>query len=100
MRCAIRQPGDKWHLDEVFIRIQGVQHYLWRAVDQHGVVLDILVQEKRWRRCKAFLQTPAEGIAVLTEADHHRRSTQLGRRRTRSAAERETSHQPLSKQSG
>jgi putative transposase len=34
-------------LDEVFIRLNGVQHYLWRAVDQHGVVLDILVQEKR-----------------------------------------------------
>jgi putative transposase len=31
----------------VFVRIQGVQHYLWRAVDQHGVVLDILVQERR-----------------------------------------------------
>jgi putative transposase len=31
----------------VFIRIQGVQHYLWRAVDQEGVVLDILVQERR-----------------------------------------------------
>ena len=41
------QPGDTWHLDEVFIRIQGVLHYLWRAVDQHGVVLDILVQDRR-----------------------------------------------------
>ena len=41
------RPGDTWHLDEVFIRIRGVLHYLWRAVDQHGVVLDILVQEKR-----------------------------------------------------
>ena len=41
------RPGDKWHLDEVFIRIQGVQHYLWRAVDQDGVVLDILVQGRR-----------------------------------------------------
>jgi putative transposase len=30
------RPGDKWHMDEVFIRIQGVQHYLWRAVDQDG----------------------------------------------------------------
>jgi len=41
------RPGDTWHLDEVFIRTRGVQHYLWRAVDQHGVVLDILVQERR-----------------------------------------------------
>src|SRR5215469_15173094 len=41
------QPGDTWHLDEVFIRIRGVLHYLWRAVDQHGVVLDIVVQDRR-----------------------------------------------------
>jgi putative transposase len=50
-----RRPGDKWHMDEAFIRIQGVQHYLWRAVDQDGVVLDILVQPRRdgqaARRC-------------------------------------------------
>jgi putative transposase len=41
--------GDKWHLDEVFLKINGVTHYLWRAVDQNGVVLDILVQPKRDR---------------------------------------------------
>jgi putative transposase len=41
------RPGDKWHMDEVSIRIQGMQHYLWRAVDQDGVVLDILVQARR-----------------------------------------------------
>lgn len=41
------RPGDKWHLDEVFIRIQGELRYLWRAVDQDGVVLDILVQRRR-----------------------------------------------------
>jgi putative transposase len=39
----------KWHLDEVFIKINGVQHYLWRAVDQNGFVIDILVQPKRDR---------------------------------------------------
>jgi len=37
------RPGDKWHLDEVFIQINGTQHYLWRAVDQDGTVLDMLV---------------------------------------------------------
>jgi putative transposase len=36
-------PGDKWHLDAMFIRINGTQRYLWRVVDQHGNVLDILV---------------------------------------------------------
>jgi putative transposase len=39
--------GDKWHLDEVVIGIAGRKHWLWRAVDQHGVVLDILVQSRR-----------------------------------------------------
>jgi putative transposase len=41
------QPGDKWHLDEVFIKINGEQKYLWRAVDQDGAVLDILGQNRR-----------------------------------------------------
>ena len=39
--------GDKWFLAEVFIRIGGKLHYLWRAVDQDGHVLDILVQSRR-----------------------------------------------------
>ncbi|MCX4784242.1 IS6 family transposase [Streptomyces sp. NBC_01264] len=41
------QPGDKWHLDEVFVKINKVQKYLWRAVDQDGNVLDILLQNRR-----------------------------------------------------
>jgi len=43
------RPGDKWHLDEVFVGINGVQHDRWRAVDQDGHVLDILVQRRRDR---------------------------------------------------
>src|SRR5918997_1646068 len=41
------RPGDKWHLDEVFIKINGKTHYLWRAVDQGGNMLDILVTSRR-----------------------------------------------------
>jgi putative transposase len=41
------RPGEKWHLDEVFIKIHGKIHYLWRAVDQAGAVLDILVTSRR-----------------------------------------------------
>ena len=41
------KPGDTWHLDEVFIQINGTLHCLWRAVDQHGAVLDIFVQDRR-----------------------------------------------------
>jgi putative transposase len=57
------QPGDKWHMDEVFIRIQGVQHYLWRAVDQDGVVLDILVQARRdAQAAKRFFKRLLKGL--------------------------------------
>jgi putative transposase len=57
------RPGDTWHLDEVFIRIGGMQHYLWRAVDQHGVVLDILVQEKRdGAAAKRFFRRLLKGL--------------------------------------
>ncbi len=42
--------GDTWHLDELFVRIQGRQQYLWRAVDEDGDVLDILVQSRRNKR--------------------------------------------------
>ena len=41
--------GRYWHVDEVFIRIGGTIHYLWRAVDQNGQVVDILVQKRRDR---------------------------------------------------
>jgi putative transposase len=47
IRRRLPAPGDKWHLDEVVISISGRKHWLWRAVDQHGVVLDILVQSRR-----------------------------------------------------
>jgi putative transposase len=47
IRRRLPAPGDKWHLDEVVISIAGQKHWLWRAVDQHGVVLDILVQRRR-----------------------------------------------------
>ncbi|MDK2127277.1 DDE-type integrase/transposase/recombinase, partial [Parachitinimonas caeni] len=40
---------DKWHLDEVYLSMNGQRHYLWRAVDQEGKVLDILVQSRRNR---------------------------------------------------
>ena len=39
--------GDTWHLDELFLKINGELQYLWRAVDQDGDVIDILVQSRR-----------------------------------------------------
>jgi putative transposase len=60
------RPGDKWHMDEVFIRIQGVQHYLWRAVDQEGVVLDLLVQKRRdGKAAKRFFRRLLKGLQYV-----------------------------------
>ncbi len=47
--------GDKWHLDEVVIKINGRTWWLWRAVDQHGAVLDVLVQSRRNTQAAARL---------------------------------------------
>jgi putative transposase len=47
IRRRLPRAGDKWHLDEVEIRIAGKKHWLWRAVDQDGTVLDVLVQSRR-----------------------------------------------------
>ena len=43
-------PGDVWHLDEVVVKIAGRSYWLWRAVDQHGVVLEEILQSKRDKR--------------------------------------------------
>jgi putative transposase len=47
IRRKLPDPGDKWHLDEVCLMISGTKHWLWRAVDQDGFVLDVLVQSRR-----------------------------------------------------
>jgi putative transposase len=59
-RLRRRSPraGDQWHLDEVFLKINGRVHYLWRAVDQDGDVLDILVQSRRDKKAaKKFFRS-------------------------------------------
>ena len=59
-------PGDKWHLDEVFIKIRGKTHYLWRAVDQHGNVLDILVTSRRdTRAATRFFRKLLKGLEYV-----------------------------------
>src|SRR5918995_5701263 len=47
IRRRLPATGDKWHLDEVVLKIAGQKHWLWRAVDQDGTVLDVLVQRRR-----------------------------------------------------
>jgi len=47
------RPNNKWHIDEVVITIRGRKHWLWRAIDANGDVLDIRVQTRRNARCFA-----------------------------------------------
>src|ERR671933_394555 len=49
------QPSDRWHLDEIVVRIAGKRMYLWRAVDHEGEVLDMLVQRRRDSRAAVRL---------------------------------------------
>ena len=72
LRRRRTQIGDKWHLDEVFLTINEKHHYLWRAVDQQGNVLDILVQSRRNKAAaKKRLEKAAERVSVCpARADH------------------------------
>jgi putative transposase len=50
IRRRLPKAGEKWHLDEVVLKIARVKHWLWRAVDHTGIVLDVLVQRRRDKR--------------------------------------------------
>jgi putative transposase len=47
LRQRRQRPSDRWHLDEMVVRIAGRRMYLWRAVDHEGEVLDMLLQRRR-----------------------------------------------------
>ncbi len=66
LRRSHPRPGDRWHLDEVFLKINGQVHYLWRAVDQDGDVLDILVQSRRDKKAaKKFFRKLLKGLRYV-----------------------------------
>ena len=103
LRRGASRPGDRWHLDEVFVNIGGVQKYLWRAVDQRGNVLDILIQGKAATRFfRTLLKKHGSRPRVLVT--DKLRSYQVAHRTTMSAARHrqnkylnnrcENSHQP------
>jgi hypothetical protein len=66
LRRRRHRPGYKWHLDEMFLTIRGERHYLWRAVDQDGHVLDILVQRRRDKAAaKKFFRKLLKGLTYV-----------------------------------
>ena len=58
--------GDSWYLDEAFIKINGVLHYLWRAVDQDGDEIDILVQKRKDKKAAmSFFRRLLKGQGIV-----------------------------------
>ena len=65
------RPNDKWHMDEVVISIRGRKHWLWRAIDANGDVLDVLVQTRRnAKAAKRFFQRLINTIRRAKNRDH------------------------------
>jgi transposase-like protein len=73
-RFCRHSPGDRWHVDETYVKVNGVWRYVYRAVDQYGQVIDVLVSARRdahaarrfFRRALSALKvTPRE---VVTDA--------------------------------
>jgi putative transposase len=91
--------GDRWHLDEVFLKIKGRLQSLWRVVDQDGEVLDILVQLRREKRAtkRFFRKLPRESV-VRSARDHYRQIRQLRSSQGRGATQRKASHCEVAKQ--
>ena len=59
-------PADKWHCDEVQLKVNGHTYYLWRAVDRHGIELGILVHERRNKEAAcAFLRRVVRTIRAV-----------------------------------
>lgn len=107
LRMNRPKPSSTWHIDDVFLKINGKQKYLWRAVDDEGEVLEILLQSKRDKRaatkflCKAIKRTAfvpkiivsdkwrptAAAIREVLPTAEHRKGKRLNNRA-------ESSHQP------
>jgi putative transposase len=69
--------GDKWYLDEVVISIRGKKHWLWRAVNQDGFVLDVLVQSRRNQGGNAPDAQAVEGPGPGATGNDHRQASIL-----------------------
>ncbi len=72
VKAARREPRSTWHLDEMFVTLRGELYLVWRAVDQHGAELGILVQRRRdkaaaKRFCKRVLRSNPVPRKIVTD---------------------------------
>ena len=76
------RPGDVWHLDEVVVKIAGRSYWLWRAVDQNGLVLEEILQARR----KAAFGQADETLGLRAKKDHYGQAALLWCRKARGRA--------------
>ncbi len=72
VKAAHRKSGSAWHLDEMFVTLRGEPYWLWRATDEHGAELDILLQKKRdkaaaGRFFRRILRTCPASLKIITD---------------------------------
>jgi hypothetical protein len=76
-RFARHAPGDRWFVDETYVKVSGAWRYVYRAVDQHGQVIDVLVSTRRDAAAARRFFTQAQSD---TERGSHRRGAGVSRR--------------------
>src|ERR1700731_814702 len=72
VKAARRKPGSTWHLDEMFVTLRGEPYLLWRAVDEYGAELDIVLQKRRdkttaRRFCKRVMRSNPLPRKIVTD---------------------------------
>jgi transposase-like protein len=88
-RFRRRAPGDRWYVDETYIRVNGVWCYVYRAIDQHGQVINVLVSARRdadaarrfFRRAIATLKVKPTEVVTAAPRSTRACSTSSSRRR-------------------
>ena len=85
-------PGDRWCVDETYVKVAGRWVYLYRAIDQYGQVIDVLVSEKRDLAATRRFFTRALEHGTPPERSHHRPGSGLPPHARRTAARRMPRH--------
>jgi len=90
------QPGDKWHLDEVFLAIHGQRHYLWRGRSGRSCPRHPGAEPPQQASGEEVLSQVAQGVTVRATGDHHRSAQELRRGEARDLTWGGTSPESLS----
>ena len=68
-RFTRRSPGDRWFVDETYVKVNGVWRYVYRAIDQHGQVIDVLVSARRDADCRPTVLPPGAAVLKVTPSE-------------------------------